>query len=75
MQVTMKTEIAPLLFENILLGGEYGMKLEIARKCDDLCDDIVVCDNCENEVCDEICEEVQRQCLAICAEHLETSST
>jgi len=51
------------------------MKLDIARKCDDICDNIVICDNCEDDICEEICEEVQHQCLTICVEHLESSST
>jgi hypothetical protein len=51
------------------------MKLEVIKKCEDMCDDIVICDNCEDEVCEEVCEEVQHQCLTICAEHLESLTT
>lgn len=51
------------------------MKLEVIKKCEDMCDDIVICDNCEDEVCEEVCEEVQHQCLTICAEHLESLAT
>jgi len=47
------------------------MKIDYIKKCNDLCEDIVNCDNCENDFCESICEDVERYCVTTCVEQLE----
>ena len=50
------------------IDGE--LMAEIDKKCVEICDIIIDCGNCEDDVCFEICDEVEDACLRICKEIL-----
>jgi len=43
--------------------------LSLERRCVDICDEIVDCSACgDDELCEEVCEELEERCLSICIE-------
>ena len=42
--------------------------MSLEKKCIEICEDIVDCSKCEDELCDKVCEELEDRCLSICLE-------
>ena len=49
------------------------MKLELMKKCENICEDIVRCDECEDDFCEDLCEDVESYCITTCIEQYEKS--
>ncbi|MEM1527049.1 MAG: hypothetical protein QW775_00350 [Ignisphaera sp.] len=45
--------------------------MSLAKKCTEICEDIVDCSVCKDEACEEVCEEIEDRCLSICIDVLE----
>lgn len=47
------------------------MAMSIEKKCVDMCDEIIDCSICINDMCEKVCSELEDRCLGICVEVLE----
>jgi len=44
--------------------------MAVEKKCVDICDEIIDCSACSDEDCENVCNELEDRCLAICTEVL-----
>lgn len=49
------------------------MIAEIDKKCVEICDDIIDCGNCEDDLCFDVCDELEEACLHICKDIAEST--